>query len=343
MKIAVIGAGISGLAAGRELARTGHYVVVFEENSDYGGKLATLKAGKNKEHLIDFGIPYIESESGEFGQLLKELQDKDLLRKWEGKYAFRNREGEIQENKKTQPAYFAPKGMNSIGKYLGRSLDIRFNEKVGGITNIGDNRIKKRTWMLNFPTAATENFDAVIIAAPARQAYGILNLTADEREALRLISIIDEVNYTSQFSFVAGYGDISMPEWNILECEDEAISRISNESLKGSEHGNTLVIYSSLKFAEQNAGEDKEVVEEKLLKHLSKILGGWAALPEWKHLYFWKYAMPSNPLPYDYLEFEDEERALALVGGYMNGNNMETAYLSGLRLGQHWVKKFSNI
>ncbi|HBX66607.1 MAG TPA: hypothetical protein DEG32_10790, partial [Balneolaceae bacterium] len=98
-----------------------------------------------------------------------------------------------------------------------------------GLTHIGENRRKKKSWMLNFPTALTESADAVIISAPARQAYALLNTTIDEIETLKLVREIDEVVYESQFSLLAGFDGTEMPDWNALECEDDIIQFISNE------------------------------------------------------------------------------------------------------------------
>lgn len=63
--------------------------------------------------------------------------------------------------------------MNQVGKKLARMVDVRTETKVSGVTHIGEDRTKKRSWMLNFPTGLTENFDAVIIATPSKQAYAI--------------------------------------------------------------------------------------------------------------------------------------------------------------------------
>ncbi|HBX66608.1 MAG TPA: hypothetical protein DEG32_10795, partial [Balneolaceae bacterium] len=130
MKIAVIGAGISGLTAGRELANAGHEVVVYEKSGGYGGRLATRYAGKNNQEKLDHGVSFFTAESQEFKGLVSELSSKGILTAWEGNYAHRDEEGEITFRDNESPYYYAPKGMNTIGKYLGRNLDIHLKEKV---------------------------------------------------------------------------------------------------------------------------------------------------------------------------------------------------------------------
>jgi len=45
MRVAVVGAGVGGLAAAIELARAGHAVTVFEANAAPGGKCARVTRG----------------------------------------------------------------------------------------------------------------------------------------------------------------------------------------------------------------------------------------------------------------------------------------------------------
>ncbi|MDR9418439.1 NAD(P)/FAD-dependent oxidoreductase [Gracilimonas sp.] len=341
MKIAVIGAGISGLAAARELVHAGHEVLVFEKSGGYGGRLATRYAGDDKNQKIDHGVPFFTAQTKEFKSLLEDLYSKDTLTTWEGNFAHRDAEGEITFKENETPYYIAKDGMNSVGKYLGRNLDIRFNYKVGGLTHIGENRRKKRSWMLNFPTALTESADAVVIAAPARQAYAILNTTIDEIETLKMVREIDEVNYESQFSYLAGYSDVEMPEWSALECEDDIIAWISNESTKREGLAKIFVVHTTNEFAKKYMHADRDEVHSLISDRLTELLGGWAAMPEWDQLHFWKYSRAINPLPHDYMEIRGNDTPLALVGSYMKGNRVEDAYLSGLKLGQHWAEQFS--
>jgi predicted NAD/FAD-dependent oxidoreductase len=342
MKIAVVGAGISGLSAGRELANAGHEVLVFEKSGGYGGRLATRYAGKDQSQKLDHGVPFFTAEKPEFKKFIEELKEKNILTTWDGNFAERDKAGRITSSEIGNQYYIATGGMNKIGKYLGRNLDIRLNEKVGGLTHIGENRTKKRSWMLNFPTARTESADAVIIAAPARQAYAMLNTTIDEIETLKLVREIDEVEYESQYSLMVGFEKNDIPDWNALECDDEIINWISNESTKRSINANNLVIHTTSAFAKKHLYTDRDKIKETILDQLSTILGGWAALPDWSQLHLWRYSRAINPLPYDYMEIKGNDTPLALVGSYMNGNSVESAYLSGLQLGRHWVEQFAD-
>lgn len=344
MKIAVIGAGISGLAAGRVLAQSGHEVVVFEKSGGYGGRLATRRDDNNGNLKFDYGVTHFTANTPEFKSMVDELTQKKVLKAWEGTFARCDSNGKISVLEPAVSYFIAPQGMNAVGKYIGRNLDTRLNTKVSGLTHIGENRRVKRSWMLNFPTTLTESADAVIIAAPARQAYALLNTTIDEIETLKLVREIDEVEYESQFSLMVHFENGDQPDWNALECSDDIIEWISNENSKREEaaEGVSLVVQTTSQFAKEHAGQDTEAVSELIADRLAKLLGGWAALPDSHQLQYWKYSRAINPLPYDFMEIKGNDTPLALVGAYMKGNTVESAYLSGLKLGQHWVEQFKD-
>jgi len=71
MKVAVVGAGIAGLGAARELITRGHEVTVFEAASRAGGHVHTVIA---EGHAIDMGFIVCNRERyPHFFALLAEL------------------------------------------------------------------------------------------------------------------------------------------------------------------------------------------------------------------------------------------------------------------------------
>jgi len=342
MKIAIIGAGISGLTAGRELSKAGHEVVIFEKSRGYGGRAATRYLKENENIRLDHGIPFVDGESAEFQEFIVELGDHDIVKPWMGKFGT-YKDGKLSFTEEKGMRCVAQDGISQIGKYLARWVDVQTNELVGGLTFLGGGDSRKRDWMVNFQSGATTQADAIIIATPATQAYAILNTTVDEIETLKLIREIDEVRYESVFTLLTGYTNQEVPEWNALRLEEEPVEWIFNENSKRELDQLALVIHSSAEFALEYAKAEKEVVSEYMLNSISKVIGDWAKLPEWKQLHLWKYSRAKNPLPYPYMEInQDRDGHLALTGSYFQGNTIESAYLSGLKLGKYWAEKFSD-
>lgn len=345
MKIGIIGAGLSGLTAGRILAKAGHDVVVFEKSRGYGGRMATRHIDAEIPASMDHGAPYLTGSTEEFLAFVSELEEKGLVALWNDRFSYYTDGRILPEMPGREPGkyYAASKGMNAIGKYLGRSLEIYFGEKVGGVTHIGGSRTRKSPWMINSSSINVFEADAVIIATPAIQAYGLVSTAQDEFDLRKMITVLDDISYTSAVSLMAGYGERNPVDWKAIHCDHPDVSWICNESSKRELSGDmNLVIHSTDRFAkEMIETDDPSKLESRMLRSAGKILGTWAARPEWQQSHIWRYHIPRKSLDMPYLESENELAPLALVGDYFQGRSMEAAYLSGLRLGTDWVKKFS--
>ena len=63
LQIGVIGAGLAGLAAARELQAAGHQVVVFDKGRGPGGRLSSRRA---EPFAFDHGAQYFTARDPEF-------------------------------------------------------------------------------------------------------------------------------------------------------------------------------------------------------------------------------------------------------------------------------------
>ncbi len=343
MRIAIIGAGIAGLTAARELARTGNEVTVLEKSRGIGGRLATRYAGPGNKSNMDHGTPYFTARSSEFSGFVSELLEENIVKLWGDKlwHFDGNKIIRVSPHDTVKTKFAAVEGMNRIGKYLSRWADVHTGVKAGGLTYIGDNRRNKRAWMVNLINYSTFEADAVIIAIPAPQAYAMLLTTQDEVNTLKMIREIDEINYESVFSLMAGYGSADIPEWDGLSCQDQVLQFISNENSKRDQNPDvSLVVHSTPSFARENRERPVEEVKKKMIDRLAEVTGDWAAQPDWSDLHFWRFAKPRDVIQRPYMEFETINAPLALVGDYFKGNSVEHAYQSGLRLAKAWIEKY---
>lgn len=345
MVIGIIGAGISGLIAGKLLAKAGHEVTILEKSSGYGGRLATRHAGKNNHIQLDYGVSYFTVMSPEFKAFTAELLEKKMIKPWGENIRFYDGAQLLDRNPNPSDmtAFTAVNGMHSIGKYLGRWVDVKTDTLVGGLTYIGKNRSKKRSWMVNLSAGNTFEADAIIISTPAPQAYGIIQTTIDETGTLKLVRLIDEVNYKPAYSLMVGYNGAEIPGWQGISCQHSAIEFVSNETLKhgrDAEEECSLVVHSTETFAREHRNADEETITQKMIHELAGIAGDWTASPEWAQLHFWKFSRALQVVDAPYLEYEDENTPLALTGDYFEGNSLDDAYRSGFKLAKNWIKKY---
>ncbi len=343
MVIGVIGAGISGLVAGKKLALAGHDVTVIERTRVRGGKLATFKMD---DIAFDYGYSYLKASDPEFRSFLEKLEEEGKLKRHTDKFSLYDGEQlfDLNPNKPVSEFWTGSEGIHAVAQSLSRWVDVKAEVKAGGITHIGAERTKKRAWMINLTDISVFECDAVIIAAPAPEAYGVLQTAQDETPARRIIRHIDEVFYEPCYALMASF-DTEVPSWRGINVQDSRIKWISNESLKYDDPSKAgLVIQSTPDFARKHAGSSPGEIERLLLERAAAVTGNSGfAQPEWSRLHHWKYFEAINPLNEFFIELEMEEAPLALVGDYLGGNTAEDAFLSGSYLAEYWINKYSAV
>lgn len=340
MKIGIIGASLSGLIAGEKLAKAGHDVTVIEKNRGLGGRLATHRAEGN---FFDYGLPFLTAAEPDFQSFIDEMESKGVLYKWAGQFPlFDGSQLHAVNPNRPQNAYYASKkGLNSVAQHLKRWVDVEPDAKAGGLTYIGSDRTKKRAWMINLTSRNVFECDAVLLATSATEAYGILGTAQDETPILRINRLIDEIRYQPRYALMASYTQ-EAPEWKGIECNDETLAWMGNETSKSEDQTETnIVIHSSAAFVRAHAGKDMEEIAHALLKKAAEISEPWLDRPQHKKLHFWKYYRADNPMDEFFMELEMEEAPLALIGDYFKGNSAEAAYRSAINLADYWINKFA--
>src|SRR5215207_7590035 len=100
MRIAVVGAGIAGLAAARSLVDRGHTVAIFERSHVPGGRVGTrnikaieLPRGLSGELAFDHGAQYFTVRDQRFSELAAEWERDRVIAKWTGRIVVFDGEG----------------------------------------------------------------------------------------------------------------------------------------------------------------------------------------------------------------------------------------------------------
>ncbi|WP_185962055.1 NAD(P)/FAD-dependent oxidoreductase [Palleronia caenipelagi] len=151
--IAVIGAGMAGLAAARHLADAGRQVVVFEKSRGTGGRLATRR---RSEAMFDHGAPIAQGCS-DFDATMCALSADRIGAGWRG----------------------SP-GMSALLKPWVDGLDLRHEQQVTAVDHLRDG------WHLTIADhGGAGPFDAVVIAIPAPQAQKLMPHPALEKVMMR--------------------------------------------------------------------------------------------------------------------------------------------------------------
>ncbi|NGP88055.1 NAD(P)/FAD-dependent oxidoreductase [Fodinibius halophilus] len=341
MVIGIIGASISGLIAGKRLADAGHDVTIIEKERSVGGRLGSITLDGI---TLDYGLPHFKANSQTFKSFVDELTETGAVAEWTDEFGLYDGKEllETDPNANSQMNYIGTAGNQAIAKDLSRWVDIKSEEQAGGLTYIGPDTTKKRSWMINLTDISVFECDAVILATPAVEAYGIIQTVQNRTATRKIIRHIDEVRYDRRISLACTF-DHAPPEWKAIEVEYSDIRLITNESSKRGADQAGLVIHSSPEFYRSHAQEDDKRVKELLLEEASNIIGSSVRQPKSTYLHRWKYFEAQNPIDEYFMELEMAEAPLALIGDYLGGSSLDNAFVSGYNLAEYWINKFSEV
>lgn len=159
-KIAIIGAGISGLLLGKLLKKKGLELTIFEKSKGLGGRIATRRI---EDHGFDHGAPYL-SEHESLRSLLSEAGIKSTT---------------------TSQGLLYSGGMTKLAKFLGTELPLKKSTRV---TNL---RQERNMWRLRTDAHEEFAFDQVVLTAPLPQSLELL-----EQSQIHFEQILRNITYT---------------------------------------------------------------------------------------------------------------------------------------------------
>ena len=265
MRVAVVGAGLAGLAAAREVVAAGHEAVVFEKSRGLGGRLAARRA---EGTVLDHGSPAVAVPTGSaLRALVDALGADDRIDLADG-VAFAS-------------------GATRLPKLMAEGLDVRLGvrlaalRRAAGGLELGDEQGN---------THGTA--DAVVVTAPAPQAADLLERSP---EAGDRVAALRALSYAPAVMLLLGLRLGPDPGWEVLRDIGAPIGEARREAVKGRPAigGVEPVV---VRLDETASAELLDASDEKAigraLPALAGRLGGAAAAPAWSQVKRWRFAVP---------------------------------------------------
>lgn len=253
--IAVIGAGVSGIAATKALINRGIEVTLFDQGKNLGGRLGirTLKEEPYQGRNIDVGAAYFTISDPLFKEQVDEWISKNLVKPWVD--TFKVFDGENWSSKCGPMRYVANNGLKNI---LFHELD----QIKSKINYFQDHKVQ-RVNIENKILIDHQQFDGLVLALPAPQA---IRLIKDE-------TLKDELkNISFNPVLVSWFSTLEKLDFDgIFINNNKIISLLINEGSKQNNGANICTIYSTHDFAKVEL-EHLEVAKEKLLNEAISIL-----------------------------------------------------------------------
>ncbi|NMJ43995.1 NAD(P)-binding protein [Roseomonas sp. JC162] len=311
--VAIIGAGLAGLAAARNLAARGIAVRLFDKGRAPGGRLATRRADHAGRRLqFDHGAQYLRAAGADFAAALAEA----------GAAPWPDADRRV-----------GVPGMSALPRALLGGLDLRASRHVG--TVVGEpGAWRLRHWDAKeakpgapLPATPPEEdgpFDAVLFTIPAPQAAELLPGFA---------AALGGVRYAPCWTVMAGF-DAALPLPDTLRPEAHAIGWAARDSSKPGRDGaaECWVIQAAPAWTRAHLERRADDIVAPLLAEFACVAKAPLRPPAWAAAHRWRYSLLEAPLGAPFLW--DPAQRIGLAGDWCLAGRAEAAWDSGSALAQ---------
>jgi renalase len=318
IKIAVIGAGLSGLTFAHLLQDYAD-ITLFEKARGVGGRMSTRRADP---YFFDHGAQYFTAGTKRFQDFIQTLIAKGIIERWNARYV-KFRGNQIIEKRKwldEEPRYVGVPGMSHIAKFLAQGLNIHCNKRIVSINNQG-------SWQLTDEEGQqSEGFDWVICTAPSPQAVDLLP------DSFKYHADIQAIKMRACFSLMLGFEQNITLDFEAAHVTDSDLSWIAVNSHKPQRPDLfTLMVHSSEDYAEAHIDDDRDQVIKHLINETSHIIGQDVSQANYKNIHGWRYANNADKKQKSSV-FIDQDLKLAACGDWCLGGRVEGAFTSAYNL-----------
>lgn len=327
MQIAIVGAGIAGLTAARQLQSQGHHVTVYEKNDAVSGRMSTRQTELGG---FDHGAQYFTASSDRFKKEVDDWRKVEWVMPWEAKLVSLDA-GNSSPAGRAGNRYVAVPGMSALGKQLAHGLDVRTEQRVVALEP------HQKQWLLSVesdlvPLAASAGpFDAVLLAIPPEQAAPLLQGHAE------FFKKVSEVHMQPCWTLMLGFQmPLNLP-FDGAWISNSRLGWIARDTSKPDHRaGERWVCHATAAWSKKHLEDESERIKEKLSKAFHEATGSpIQAIHAAAHR--WRYAQAAAPLPEACLW--DSKQHIGVCGdwfaaGLEGEGKLENAFLSGLALAQ---------
>jgi predicted NAD/FAD-dependent oxidoreductase len=312
-KIAIVGAGISGVMAAKILRDCGLEVRIFEKSRGCGGRMATRRASG---YEFDHGAQYLTVRDEGFGKTVEAWVREAALEPWGGRFAIIKGEQATLESEKVVRYVGTPR-MSSLVRHLAPGIDITFQTRITRLQRVNN------CWQLNSAREQIPGvFDAVVLAIPPAQAVAILK--SNQNPFPRLL----EVSMLPCWAVMTAFERPLRLSFDAAFVKGSSLSWISRNSSKPRRpQRECWVLHGSPEWSRGHFDDDPALVTTSLISEFFRTTGHGVIEATWTSAHRWRYALAANPL----LEncFWDPRNRLGVCGDWCQGSRIEGAFLSG--------------
>lgn len=325
-RVAVVGAGISGLCAARTLADHGLPVIVFDKGHGVGGRMSSRRV--DGDITFDHGAQYFTARDPRFRRYVDSWLQQGVVARWPDPKFDRSHKivelthGRVLEKPDTNERFVGSPSMNAVCKHLATDLNVQMQTQVGRIESV-----EEGLRLTDEGGRMLGTFERVIVSAPAPQTADLL---VDFPELAQPIS---KIQMQPCWAVMASFERPITREWVGAFIHDSVLTWVARNSTKSDRltspiNAEHLVLHAGHKWTEENWERSADEVAQELLAAFWQDSGVPPQSPLHLKAHRWKFALPVDP-PSERCFF-DAKSGIAACGDWAGGPRVEGAFLSGM-------------
>jgi predicted NAD/FAD-dependent oxidoreductase len=336
-QIAIVGAGMAGVACARTLERAGLRVTLFEQDAAPGGRMA---AHGSPWGSFDVGAQYFTVRDERFAQALATAPE--AAKRWSASRArVLGEDGRpLAETSppggSPEPHWVGVPDMGALVQAFARPLAQRATPRLGhAVESVehspqGGGRWRLQGRLTDGARFSDDGFDAVLLALPPAAARALLKPIAQAKPMRRAVKRVHMAPcLTLTLAFPQAQATLG-PEWNVAYSRHHRVAWIARESSKPQRAlTERWTVQASPAWSAQHLDDDDERVAAKLGKAFAELTGIRAEPGEAR---IWRCAEARTLRPLGRSHLWDAHTGLGLAGDWCIGHRVEDAFLSGLEL-----------
>jgi predicted NAD/FAD-dependent oxidoreductase len=309
VKVAIVGAGLAGLMAARELEAHRHQVVLFDKGRSPGGRLATRRIGDAR---VDHGAQFFTVRSDTFAAHAQRWTDAGLAYEWCRGFAGTG-DG--------YPRYAVHGGMNALAKHLALGLDVRCDALVFSLHQLEQPADGMR-WEVRLDDGTAEHADALVVTCPLPQTFSLL-----VSAGVQMPEVLWRTDYDRTLSLLAVLDRPSaVPAPGGLQT-DPQFTFVADNQAKGISTVPAITVHANPEWSDAHWDDDHTDALDALTDMARPYLGDAQIVTS--QLKRWRFATPRRIWPEPCWQ-SDTTPTLVVAGDAFAGPKMEGAALSGL-------------
>lgn len=323
-RVAVIGAGMAGLACARSLGDRGADVTVFEKSRGPGGRVATQLTDQGS---FDHGAQYFAAHTHAFEAHVQRWVDAGVAAPWPGKTVAFDR-GRVIDSLVGTERFVGVGGMNAVARHLAEGIDLTTETKIvrlmrrAGLWHLQDEKGK---------LLQMRGFDAVVVTAPSPQTAQLL------QDCTPLADTAARVTWETCWTAMLALSRPSGIEYSAAFVNDDPIlgwmSRDDRKPGRPKVAGvvERWVLHARPRWSRKYIDLTPEAAAHWIARAFSARVGRPATVRSLTG-HRWRYATPTRPLKQPFLW--DESGRVGVAGDWCGDARVEGAFLSGLALAE---------